>query len=69
MQPHDISSRAPHLQRMAHEGVAANLIAEEVVPLDASGNATGRFAGYVRILKSLGDEAGQPFAALVAGPQ
>lgn len=39
---------------------------DEVVPLDGSGNATGRYAGYVRILKSLGAEAGQPFAALVA---
>ena len=39
---------------------------DEVVPLDGSGNATGRYAGFVRILKSLGDEAGQPFAALVA---
>ena len=42
MQPHDISSRAPHLQRMAHEGVAANLIAEEVVRL------WGRVEGVLR---------------------
>jgi hypothetical protein len=33
MQPHDISSRAPHLQRMAHEGAAAPVIADEVVRL------------------------------------
>lgn len=33
MQPYDISSRAPHLQRMAHEGVAAPVIADEVVRL------------------------------------
>jgi hypothetical protein len=39
---------------------------DEVVPLDGSGNATGKYAGYVRIIKSLGDEAGQPFPALVA---
>ena len=38
---------------------------DEVVPLDGSGNATGRYAGYVRIIKSLGDEAGQPFPDLV----
>jgi hypothetical protein len=39
---------------------------DELVPLDGSGNATGKYAGYVRILKSLGDESGQPFPALVA---
>lgn len=38
---------------------------DEEIPLDGSGNATGRFAGYVRIQKSLGDEAGQPFPDLV----
>lgn len=38
---------------------------DEVVPLDGSGNATGKYAGYVRIQKSLGAEAGQPFADLV----
>lgn len=39
---------------------------DEIVPLDGDGNATGRYAGYVRIKKSLGDEAGQPFPDLVA---
>jgi hypothetical protein len=39
---------------------------DQVVPLDGSGNATGTFAGYVRIKKSLGDESGQPFPDLVA---
>lgn len=42
MQPHDISSRAPHLQRMAHEGVATQVIAEEVVRL------WGRLEGALR---------------------
>lgn len=40
---------------------------DEVVPLDDDGEATGRYAGYARIQKSLGDEgAVQPFADLVA---
>ncbi len=39
---------------------------DEVVPLDVSGNATGKYAGYVRIKMSLGAEAGQPFADLVS---
>jgi hypothetical protein len=41
---------------------------DEVVPLDGSGEATGRFAGYVRVKKSLGGEAAgvQPFPDLVA---
>lgn len=38
---------------------------DEEIPLDVDGNATGRFAGYVRIKKSLGGEAGQPFPDLV----
>lgn len=38
---------------------------DEVIPLDTNGDATGRYAGYVRIKKSLGAEAGQPFADLV----
>lgn len=38
---------------------------DQVVPLDGSGNATGTFADHVRIQKSLGDEAGQPFPDLV----
>lgn len=41
---------------------------DEVVPLDGSGEATGRFAGYVRVKKSLGAEASgvQPFPDLVS---
>lgn len=44
---------------------------DEVIPLDGTlanggGDATGRLAGYCAIEKSLGDEAGQPFASLVA---
>ncbi|MEI8267271.1 MAG: hypothetical protein WCI59_16195 [Betaproteobacteria bacterium] len=42
MQPHDISFRAPQLQRMAYEGVAANLVADEVVQL------WGRLEGALR---------------------
>lgn len=38
---------------------------DEVVPIDADGAATGRYAGYVLIKKSLGDESGQPFPDLV----
>src|SRR3989304_303908 len=39
---------------------------DETVPIDGSGNATGKYAGYVRIQTSLGDEAGaQAFADLV----
>lgn len=38
---------------------------DEAVPLDVDGNATGTYAGYVRIKKSLGAEAGQPFPDLV----
>ena len=38
---------------------------DEIVPLDGSGNATGKYADYVRIKKSLGAEAGQPFPDLV----
>jgi len=38
---------------------------DEVVPLDGSGNATGKYAGFVRIKKSLGGEgASQPFPDL-----
>lgn len=41
---------------------------DEVVPLDGNGEATGRFAGYVRVKKSRGNEAAgvQPFPDLVA---
>ena len=38
---------------------------DELVTLDGSGNATGRFAGYLSIQKSLGAEAAQPFPGLV----
>ena len=40
---------------------------DELVPLDGSGNATGKFAGYATIQKSLGNEAAnvQPFPDLV----
>lgn len=48
------------------EDIEAIWFDDEVVPLDAGGNATGKYSGYVRIFKSLGTEAGQPFAALVA---
>lgn len=39
---------------------------DEVVPLDINGEGTGKWAGYVLIHKSLGNEAGQPFPFLVA---
>lgn len=44
---------------------------DEVIPLDGTlanggGDATGRLAGYCAVEKSLGNESGQPFAALVA---
>lgn len=41
---------------------------DEVVPLDGAGNATGRYAGFVRVFKSLGNEAAgvQPFPQLQA---
>jgi hypothetical protein len=48
------------------EEIEAIQFNDEVVPLDVDGNATGRYAGYVRIKKSLGAEAGQPFPDLVA---
>lgn len=35
------------------------------VTLGADGYATGRYAGHARIIKSLGDETGQPFPHLV----
>lgn len=40
---------------------------DELVTLDASGNATGKYSGHVRIKLSLGDEGtAQPFPDLVA---
>lgn len=47
------------------EEIEAIYFNDEEVPLDGSGNATGRYAGYVRIQKSLGAEVGQPFPDLV----
>ena len=38
---------------------------DEIIPLDADGNATGRLAEFCRIQKSLGAESGQPFPDLV----
>jgi hypothetical protein len=39
---------------------------DETVPLDGSGDATGKYAGYVHVEKSLGDptDATQPFSSL-----
>lgn len=50
------------------KAIDAVLFNGEEVPLDADGNATGRFAGYVRVQVSLGDEGPeeQPFPDLVA---
>jgi hypothetical protein len=39
---------------------------EEEVPFNAAGQATGKYAGYVGIFTSLGDESGQPFPYLVS---
>lgn len=45
---------------------------DEIVPIGSAtdsyggGLATGKWAGYARIIKSLGDEAGQPFPELIA---
>lgn len=39
---------------------------DEVVPLDGSGNATGRYAGYVRIQKKLGTDTQTAFADLIS---
>lgn len=47
------------------ESIEAIYFNDEEVPLDGDGNATGTYAGYVRIKKSLGNEAGQPFPDLV----
>lgn len=38
---------------------------DEVVPLDGSGNATGKYAGYVRVQKKLGTDAQTAFADLI----
>lgn len=54
----------------AVEDIETILFNDEPLTLAANGNATGKygggFDGYVRIKKSLGDEAGQPFPDLVA---
>jgi len=39
---------------------------DELVPLDGSGNATGRFAGYVRVLKHLGSTTQTADTTLIA---
>ncbi|TXL70098.1 hypothetical protein FHP25_35850 [Vineibacter terrae] len=39
---------------------------DEVVPLDGAGNATGKYAGYVRVKKALGTADQVAFADLVA---
>lgn len=39
---------------------------DELIPVDGSGNATGRLAGICEIHHSLGTESGQPFPQLVA---
>lgn len=46
------------------EEIVAVHFSDEAVPLDGDGEATGKYAGYVRIKKSLGAEAGQPFPDL-----
>jgi hypothetical protein len=38
---------------------------DEVVPLDGSGNATGKYAGYVRVQKKLGTDTQTAFADLI----
>lgn len=39
---------------------------DEVVPLDGSGEATGKYAGYVRVKKALGTDAQAAFADLIS---
>lgn len=48
------------------EDIVAIYFGDEEVTLDGSGEATGKYAGYVRIKKSLGNESGQPFPDLVS---
>ena len=50
----------------ASQEIEAIQFNDEVVPLDGNGDATGKYAGHVRIKLSLGDEPGQPFPDLVA---
>ncbi|MFN7195151.1 MAG: phage tail protein, partial [bacterium] len=38
---------------------------DEVVPLDGSGNATGKYAGFVRVQKKLGTDTQTAFADLI----
>jgi hypothetical protein len=40
---------------------------EELIPLDGSGNATGKYAGYVHVEKNYGTDSQTAFAGLVAG--
>lgn len=49
-QLHIIQTLAGH----AVEEIGDLYLNDELVPLDGSGNATGRFAGYVRVIKHLG---------------
>lgn len=39
---------------------------DEVVPLDGSGEATGKYAGYVRVKKALGTDAQTAYADLIS---
>ncbi len=47
------------------EEIEAVYFNDEEITTDVDGYATGKFAGHVRIVKSLGDEVGQPFPDLV----
>lgn len=48
------------------EEISTIWFGDEEVPLQVDGNADGRYTGAAQVIKSLGDEAGQPFPALVA---
>lgn len=48
------------------ESIEAVYFGDEAITMDGDGLGTGDWAGMVRIVKSLGAEAGQPFAALQA---
>lgn len=47
------------------EEIEAVYFNDEEITTDVDGYATGKYAGHVRIVKSLGDEVGQPFPDLV----
>ncbi len=61
---HMVITLACH-QSQAVDTIYAN---DEIVPLDGNGDATGKYAGYIRVKVSLGGEAStaQPFPDLVA---